>query len=414
MRRTVLRAGLAVATLAACTSEPAPRETRELVDSAGVTIVTSHTSEWSIGRNFVLADEPLIEIGVEQGEGAYQLSGVVGAFRFRDGSIVICNAADRTVRYYSPGGAHTRTVGGQGQGPSELRRISRCIFTGLEVWAYQAPALPVERFDSVGGQLDPVQIPRPGGRVAQLADVNRDGEMVLQQNAPRRDLPSGVSVLTAAIFRTDTTGEARLIGEFDASTWVRSDRVAFPRAFSPTLSVADASGLTVVGWPESWDLRVFDSSGRLDRRLRIARELESTSSADRGVFVTRVLEGPMPAGDTPYQDADVRREIVDMMVYPDHFPAYYRVIVGSSNDVILAERGDAPRDPLPQVAEPYDATTTWDFMTPDGTWLGFLELPPRFDPMDLDGDYLIGVHHDELGIERVRVYEIVPEDDAGN
>ncbi len=43
---------------------------------------------------------------------------------------------------------------------------------------------------------------------------------------------------------------------------------------------------------------------------------------------------------------------------------------------------------------------------PDGVWLGSLELPPRFAPHHIGGDFVLGVWRDELDVESVRLYEL--------
>jgi hypothetical protein len=35
-----------------------------------------------------------------------------------------------------------------------------------------------------------------------------------------------------------------------------------------------------------------------------------------------------------------------------------------------------------------------------------LSFPPRFDPLQIGDDYVIGVHHDELGVERIHEYAL--------
>ena len=391
--------------LVACGPEGPEGPDFERSDSAGIRIALSREPQWLEDIGGALSETPILEIGREEGEDAYLLSGVSGAARLSDGSVVVCNAADRTLRYFGPDGVYTHSGGGQGAGPGELRRMTRCLQRNGRTWVYQAPALPIEVFDEAGVRVASATIPKPGDRVARLLDIGEDGSLVLGQDAPRRDLDAGVSILPTTVFRSTADGELVTLGTFDGAAWVRGDRVTFPAAFSPTLQAAAVGDLTVVSWPESFDLALIGREGATSVRLRRVVLPTSVSAAHRSAFELRVLEGPMPAGDTPYEDEQIRRAIVDMMVYPAVFPAHYRVIT-STDHYLWVERGDGPRDPLPQVADPNPSPTTWDVFSPEGRWLGPGEMPARYDPSEIGGAYVLGVHRDELGVERVRMYHL--------
>ena len=48
----------------------------------------------------------------------------------------------------------------------------------------------------------------------------------------------------------------------------------------------------------------------------------------------------------------------------------------------------------------------YQVVSPDGEWLGTLELPTRFRVLDIKGSRVLGVLKDELDVESVAVYEI--------
>ena len=398
-------AAIALVVGAGCTDE-VERPAFEVTDSAGVPVALSTEPTRGAGREWRLSQGPTVEVGEEVGADEYLLSQVVGAAWLADGSLLVCNADDRTLRYYDPDGAFLRQSAGAGDGPDELRFLSGCFRRGAETWVYQLPALPIKVFDESGDVVRSVPIPRPGGRVAQLADVTTDGSLLLRQDAPRRDLEMGVSVLSGRVIRAPAGG-GRLdtLGVFDTGRWVRGERVAFPAAFSPTLRIVAFGELVIVSWPEAYDLALLDSDGAAVRRIRTSNRPVAVTGTHRRAFQERVLVGPMPAGDTPYQSEEVRRLVVDMMEYPEVLPTHYRVLV-SRDDLIWVERGDAPRDPLPQVADPHDPATTWDVFRGSGEWLTTVELPGRFDPLEIGAEHVLGVHHDALGVERVRLYAL--------
>lgn len=73
--------------------------------------------EWS------LASEPMMEIGVVEGDEAYQLYDVRDAVVLPDGAVAVANQGSRELRVYEPDGTHRLSSGGQGEGPGEWRML---------------------------------------------------------------------------------------------------------------------------------------------------------------------------------------------------------------------------------------------------------------------------------------------------
>lgn len=55
----------------------------------------------------------------------------------------------------------------------------------------------------------------------------------------------------------------------------------------------------------------------------------------------------------------------------------------------------------------WDEDWVWSVFATDGSWLGTVATPPYFTISEIGSDYLLGVHRDELGVERVRRYRLV-------
>ncbi len=249
-------------------------------------------------------------------------------------------------------------------------------------------------------------MPRPGDRPAVLLGVFPDGSLLLRQDGPRGELEQGSDVLHAALVRAST--EAAVSGVdtlalVPAGRWVRSGPLSFPEAFSPVLQAGVVDGMAFAAWSAEFDVLLSTPAGAPVRRLRRRTPPLRVTGGHRSAFEDRILFGPMPEGDVSYGAEDVRRAIVDMMTYPQTLPAHYRVLVDLGG-LLWIERGDAPRDPLPHVAEAHAQATTWDAVGTSGEWLGTIRLPARFDPLEIGPDYVLGVHHDEIGVERIRSY----------
>jgi hypothetical protein len=86
---------------------------------------------------WTLSGEPLLEIGVREGEDAYQLHRARSSARLDDGRIVVANAGSQELRFFDSEGVFLRAVGGDGEGPGEFRYPTRVRKTGqdsLLVW----------------------------------------------------------------------------------------------------------------------------------------------------------------------------------------------------------------------------------------------------------------------------------------
>jgi hypothetical protein len=49
---------------------------------------------------------------------------------------------------------------------------------------------------------------------------------------------------------------------------------------------------------------------------------------------------------------------------------------------------------------------TWDVFSQAGAYMGFVSLPPRFEPKTYLGSLLYGVYADDLGLHSVQVYRL--------
>jgi len=90
-----------------------------------------NVEQWS------LSELPLLEIGVFEGDPAYELHEAGSSVRLPGGEIVVANTGSQEIRFYSPDGSHIRSVGGEGSGPTEFRWPSRIWHWGvdsLRVW----------------------------------------------------------------------------------------------------------------------------------------------------------------------------------------------------------------------------------------------------------------------------------------
>lgn len=88
-------------------------------------------------ESWTLGEEPLLEIGVREGEEPYQLFRAQGAVRLDDGRIVVVNGGSQELRFFDARGQFLQAVGGDGEGPGEFRYpawIRKAGLDSLLVW----------------------------------------------------------------------------------------------------------------------------------------------------------------------------------------------------------------------------------------------------------------------------------------
>ncbi len=120
MKRYLVATAALAAALASCAGPDAGDRPVEVVvtDSAGITIIDNGVLP---EPDSVEVLRPTLEIGVREGDEAYQLFRVIDVKRLADGAIAVTNGGSRELRIYEADGTHRVTAGGRGEGPTEFR-----------------------------------------------------------------------------------------------------------------------------------------------------------------------------------------------------------------------------------------------------------------------------------------------------
>ena len=83
--------------------------------AAMLTVVPASAQSWRV------AATPLTTVGSATGTPEYELAGVLGAHRFRDGKLLIANNSPLELRLYDANGRFISRIGRRGSGPGEFR-----------------------------------------------------------------------------------------------------------------------------------------------------------------------------------------------------------------------------------------------------------------------------------------------------
>ena len=368
------------------------------------TVVESETTRYP---DLILADEPLVRVGVLDGPMEYLFSNIEGGVRLEDGSIVVADEQSYEIRLFDARGRHVWTSGRQGEGPGEyggVRLLRGCPGTAIKVFDWHLDR--ITRLDREGNVIDTRALAETGVNPYSSPACSPNGDLVFVgwpesewdsrpasvgeiyrwEMAVSWEGDDGVVTLAEGIPGT----ERRVYGGGSGPlTWGRS--LAF---------AATGTGVWY-GSADDYELLHVDWTGRITRVARWAGpDLEVTDE-----HLERYLSAYLARYDTPAEQRRFEREswpeIRDNL--PERFPAY-------ESDGLLA---------LPD-GSVWVTTHTWraprkelHLLDPDGTWVRRLTIPARSNLLDAGLDWVLLLERGEFDEQSVAVYGLVERSDAG-
>ena len=387
-----------IALLATGCDEQAAPPTRIEIDSAGVRIVT--IDPLASDAMCSLGDEPTFYVGDSEDSDEQWFTRVLGVARLSDGSVAVADDYSMEVRIFDPSGVHVRSMGREGEGPGEFKRLwllwrlpGDTLWVGdYRPWRYQVYASTGEWIRTV--TMDPVY-PNPtrggGGVLANGLSINVRNERSRPRDFNTPD-KSHVEAHTpdGKLLGILATVRGRSFGEVDDGTlnyelgpWYDS---------SPSI---DAEGrTTVIANGRDPEVRVMDDEMRLRLIIRwddsggkvTSAHIEAAREAER----RRALEDG-EIGRFEEANLSPKRPAADV------FPAVSSVKAGVDGTVWVwryRRPGAAARSRLMAFG-------------PDGEFVCHLATGKSdFTIWEFGADYVLGVHTTEFGVQHVAMYDL--------
>ena len=387
--RTTIYTAVLVLLSASATACNDPASVRSVSrDSSGVTITESSSPMWNAGEAWSVDAMPIVDLSRSSNE-FYRVS---NALVRPDGSIAVASRGSSTVTGYSAAGTVLFTQGAPGDGPGEYHRLTSVSpYRGDSLVAFDYWQRRLTFLDKNGRRGRIVTVDDlPGGAARTLHPLGRDRFILrvdaldrIGDAAGRTRIPQPLLVLEANGSLGDTVGVAAGSETFffaDGDARPPFARESFVDIRGETVVVGDAD---VLGYREySVDgtlLRIVAVPGfplevSRSERDSVDHELASRPSRPRFGYLFDQMAASLPATK----------------------PAYSQLVVDSLGHVWLGEyrSGESPVD------------RSWYVFAPDGTWLGTVELPGRFQPYQIGADYLLGLSQDELDVETILVLRL--------
>lgn len=389
-----------------CTGTERPDSTYLVQDSAGIRVVHNSAPLWGDADRWLVAAEPILEIGRASGDPTSVFSQVVGVAKLSDGRYVVADGASSTVRFFGPDGVALRSVGRVGEGPGEYGRISRfAVASGDSIVVMDAQLQRVTVLGPDGSfarstQLSAAEI----GGVARPRGLLSDGRVLVTVLGPFQGLSSGLQRRNASLLVVDlNVGRITQLGEIRGPEEVIEGSRSIAYQFGSDTEIAVSEG----------GVLVLSTEQALVRQLGLgdsAIQLQFSWPAAPVVVTQELLGAAMeerisrfPAGVPSFAIERLRTRRIDETVAP-YLPRARSMVVDIAGNIWV--------EPFPT---PGTLQVSYLVFRPDGVWLGSVVLPaglkrgtsPRFDPaLEIGRDYVLGVWVDELGVELVREYPL--------
>lgn len=374
--------------------KPAPvATTMATADSAGIVVVTSQAPAWGDRAGWKVASTATLTLGGVAGDSALDFTGIVGARRLADGSLVVANGGTSELRWYSESGKHLRTVGGRGAGAGRFAALLGLYSRGDTLFAWDGRARILRRLNLSGETMrqDTLRL-ADSTRLFAVLGVFGDGTVLAEAGAPLelKDREPGPVRPGRSLFRIGPSGSDS-IGvlpgeELQLSTaGGRASLSAIPFGLGSRLSVLPDGYLASEG--DRMQLQEHDVTGRLRRIIRWPGGRLPVTSDDIN-RQGRALLGSAGTGTQRARLDSVWRGVVK----PDSLPAILGLMTDPLSLAWVRQGGHVA-----------DVDAVWWVFSKDGAWLGALTLPAAASPLDISDDWIVLRTMDENRIERVEV-----------
>ena len=363
----------------------------------------SENEEWKV------AAEPAVMIGGSDEREGYLLQRVTDATRLNDGRIVIADEGSSEISFYDSLGTHLATVGGEGEGPGEFRRIMQMqrlpgdtllvlsrqpgltwlspqgeYLRSKRVSLNQVASLPC-RISEGNWQLLP-----DGSLLTILGDNFAPTDCGPEPPSPYRE--SGLIVRSTSLDGTFDT-----LGIFPAT----ERNTPNYRAYGRLLALAVGPNRVYAGDTGAREIPALDFQG--DTLL---------------VYSTPWEAVPIP--DQAKRD-DVRRfeypdgtvYVGNAYIYPEHYPLFGRLLADRVGYLWVMS--------YPVLSEPIsswrlekaysflvgEGGAQWRVLGPKGQLITELRTPSGLFPLEIGEDFVLGVSKDDLDVQAVQLHALV-------
>jgi hypothetical protein len=388
-------------------------------DSLGIRIVTSPPQGiWTEDTRWRVEEE--LSIGVEGGDPELEFGQLGGVDVDDQGRILALDMQAARVRIFDNEGELVHAFGRPGSGPGELSNTTMGVFVtdGGEILVPDMANGRLSRFTAEGEALSAVPLDLAHGFPMAWSRTS-DGGLVHQVR--RMDLAGGGGTpadAMDAIVRLDLDGEAAdTLAVIPAGlTFSSGGAGGAPQirifAPEPVWTVLDGPRV-VTGLNSEYSLHVRDTSGEVASIFRRDFTRRPVTPAHQNAFRDGLGSAWEDAGLPPQAIG----QLLENVEFAEEWPALAALLPGPDG-TLWVQRVEREVEIDPEALADLQAfqpgSSNWDVFDGEGRYLGIVEMPDGFMPWRIMDEAMVGIHRDELGIQRVmRLRLIRPEPEAG-
>ena len=388
-----------------------PATRAEVIDSAGVTIVTSAPGDVVYAD---MAEEPVLSLGALDGPEEVLFGRIASVARDDEGNLVVADNGAGEIRVFGTGGGHLRSFGGRGEGPGEFQAlVGAWPSTSGRIVAADRQLQRITQFDATGALAGTATLSGVG-EMSILTPIGLAGPEIFLSQIRILAMPSGVESPVQALeeafeadlgppeyflrYRLDgallDTLTQRPGQTMSSSTRGSGSEIVFqlmvvPFSAQPSATGSD-QGVAVTGGGE-YDVSFFDQAGALSRIARLA-EAPTIRTEEH-------LEAYVRGSGNPFaQDEASIRGMIAMyedLPMPESLPAYSGLRFADTGELWARRYSQRGATML-----------RWDVFGADGSYLGRVEIPASFQLEEVSRGQLVGVSRDELDVQRVEIRDL--------
>ena len=342
-------------------------------------------------QQWTIASSPLLTVADDLGQ-------IVTATTLGTGTIVVADASNKRLVYYTPQGRRIRISGRGGAGPGEFQSVHWMGRCGGDTLAVVDPILNRLTYVDRSGNLlmtRPAKTPWVQGYATDNRATPYDMVCGATGAWVTVGWPLGAIPTTPGAHRESVNiavaparGGFRRVGTFAGPERVRYPASDGPMVFGKKVVVAVSATRVYVGTADSFFVESYDLKGRRLANIQRTGKAKPLRKVDFDSLKTEYKRrNPAYASRV-----DV---VVEKGVYPKNVPAYDRFLIDDQNRLWIQEG-----------ARPADTARVWYGFTERGISVGQLRVPGKFDVYEIRGSDVLGKWVDEEGRESVRRYRL--------
>jgi len=354
------------------------------------------------------AASPLLSIGGARADSLHSsFHAVKGAIRLTDGSIVVMAGGYHEARRFGPDGAHLWSSGRRGEGPAEfeLPELLPSCSGDNRIVIHDRRHGRITILNNAGELMEDHRLRLGNRRPYSAIECSPSGRMAFTLYAPDDDMPSSPGPHRWSMDMAYAEGEGRAtvfrsgVPGTDRHLYFRDGYPVseLPLTWGRDVALAATDDGVWVGTGDSHDIEFVDWAGTTTRRISWTGPALGVTQEDIGLERDRLFK--------LYEEwgvADWRQRFEDMWAQdepalPARFPSHNTITVAADGHIWVKH-----------FRPPSNPEHHWIAFDSTGTHVADMFLPGPFVVQQIGPDWVLVVVADDLGVQSVAVYEMVP------